>query len=221
MRYVVSRMTLADLPRVVEIEKLAYPTSQWPESAYQRELRENRWAHYLVVRDMAISTGQTTGEVESSPRRGFPFSLFHAPRLAVSDPAIANIVGYAGLWLMVDEAHVTTIATHPAARRRGLGELLLASLIDIGYEIGARWITLEVRVTNLAAQALYEKYGFRIVSTRPRYYSDNDEDAYIMWTDEIITPAYRQRFAGLKATLFDRLARDAPVLDKPTSSKEV
>ncbi len=105
---------------------------------------------------------------------------------------------------MVDEGHVTTIATHPDARGRGLGELLLASLIDIGTEVGARWMTLEVRVSNEPAKALYHKYGFRIVSTRPRYYSDNNEDAYIMWTDEI-TQAYRQQFATLKAKLQERL----------------
>ncbi len=211
MRYAIEKMTLADLPRITEIEKLAYPTSQWPTSAYRRELQENTWAHYIVVRDTTIAARyQQQAQVNELPRRGFPFG-FRQPSPVASEAHLRSIVGYAGLWLMVDEAHVTTIATHPAVRRRGLGELLLVALIDIGYEIGARWMTLEVRVSNEPAKALYHKYGFKIVSTRPRYYSDNNEDAYIMWTDEITLPDYRQMFADHKAQLLARLAQDAPV----------
>jgi [ribosomal protein S18]-alanine N-acetyltransferase len=206
-------MAMADLPRIAEIEKLAYPTSQWPTSAYRRELQENHWAHYVVVRDTIIAQRMQEQEgdtMQTAPRRAFPFA-FLQPRPQVSEAALQSIVGYAGLWLMVDEAHVTTIATHPSVRRRGLGELLLVSLIDIGYEIGARWMTLEVRVSNEPAKALYHKYGFKIVSTRPRYYSDNNEDAYIMWTDEITTPAYRQMFTNHKTALLEHLKQDAPV----------
>ncbi len=213
MRYVVNRMTLSDLPRVLEIEKLAYPTSQWPESAYQRELRENRWAHYIVVRDTLVRDQPApSGGDALLARRAFPFSMFHSAKPTTSDPELASIVGYAGLWLMYDEGHVTTIATHPNVRRRGLGELLLVHLIDIAMEIGARWVTLEVRVTNASAQALYQKYGFQIVSTRPHYYSDNNEDAYIMWTDEITKPEYRAFFGDLKTRLYERLSRDEMVM---------
>lgn len=206
VRYAISRMTLADLPRVLQIENLAYPTSQWPESAYHRELRDNRWAHYIVVRDTQLLSPEH-GQTPESPitRRAFPFSLFQVGRNALNEPATAAIVGYAGLWLMVDEAHITTIATHPSVRGRGVGELLLVHLIDIAYSIGARWVTLEVRVSNTVAQSLYRKYGFHIISTRPRYYSDNNEDAYIMWTEEILTPQYRTLFGTLKAHLLERL----------------
>jgi ribosomal-protein-alanine N-acetyltransferase len=83
---------------------------------------------------------------------------------------------------------------------------MLASLIDIAYEIGAKWVTLEVRVTNYNAQNLYRKYGFREAGVRHRYYSDNQEDALIMWTDEINSLAYREHFRELKAALMDKLA---------------
>jgi len=209
VRYVIEKMTLAQLPRIVEIEKRAYPTSQWPSSAYQRELQDNQWAHYIIVRDTAITASRSTGEVEAVSRRSFPFSLFSQSRPSVAESTLTSIVGFAGLWLMIDEAHITTIATDTFVRRRGLGELLLVHLIDISYEIGARWVTLEVRVGNEAAKALYRKYGFSIVSTRPRYYTDNDEDAYIMWTEEITTPEYRAMFADLKAKLYERLADEA------------
>ena len=109
---------------------------------------------------------------------------------------------------MIDEAHVTTIATHPEVRGHGVGELLLVNLLDIAMMIGARWSTLEVRVSNITAQRLYEKYGFTIVSTRPRYYSDNNEDAYIMWTEEIMSTHYQQLFTARKTALFERLQRD-------------
>ena len=106
---------------------------------------------------------------------------------------------------MVDEAHITTIAMHPDFRRRGLGEFMLVSLIDIAYSINARWVTLEVRVSNHHAQNLYRKYGFREAGLRHRYYSDNQEDALIMWTDEIKSLTYTQKFQELKSTLKQKL----------------
>lgn len=206
MRYVVNQMVMADISRVVEIEKLAYP-STWPPSAYRKELQDNPMAHYIVVRDsrkprILASTAADSG------KRPFPLSLLPPkPPLPLS-PDAASIVGFAGLWLMVDEAHVTTIATHPNYRGRGLGELLLSSLINISYDIGARNVTLEVRVSNSVAQNLYRKYGFHEAGVRRRYYSDNHEDALIMWTDNIQSGAYRQRYLELTAKLADRLAAD-------------
>lgn len=207
VRYVVDRMTMADVPRVVEIERLAYP-STWPPSAYRKELQDNRWAHYIVLRDTHIAQENMIGPVQNSekPRRflSLPFLSGRATSM-LSTPGLASIVGFAGLWLMVDEAHVTTIAMHPNFRRRGLGEYMLASLISIAYEIGARWVTLEVRVTNHSAQSLYRKYGFREAGLRHRYYSDNQEDALIMWTDEINSSAYKERFQELKMALLRKL----------------
>ena len=106
---------------------------------------------------------------------------------------------------MVDEAHITTIAMHPNYRRRGLGEFMLVSLIDIAYNIGAKWVTLEVRVTNHSAQNLYRKYGFHEAGVRHRYYSDNNEDALIMWTEEINSPAYKRKYQELKTALLRKL----------------
>ena len=205
MRYAIDKMTMSDVPRVVEIERQAYP-STWPPSAYRKELQDNRWAHYIVVRDKHILEEHTVTSQEAEKTRKsrlFPLSLL-ANRPVAQD--LASIVGFAGLWLMVDEAHVTTIALHPDYRGRGLGELLLVSLIDISYDIGAKWVTLEVRISNYTAQNLYRKYGFREAGLRHRYYSDNQEDALIMWTDEINSPSYRQKFLELKALLMKKLA---------------
>ncbi len=94
---------------------------------------------------------------------------------------------------------------HPNYRRLGLGEFMLVSLIDIAYAINAKWVTLEVRVSNYNAQNLYRKYGFREAGLRHRYYSDNQEDALIMWTEEIHSFAYKQKFQELKTTLMRKL----------------
>lgn len=118
----------------------------------------------------------------------------------------AEVVGYAGMWLMVDEAHITTFAVAPAWRRQGVGERLLIALLDLALARGAREATLEVRLSNLPARRLYEKYGFRPVGLRPRYYSDDNEDALIMTTEPLATPLMRARLDRLRATL----ARQAP-----------
>ena len=205
MRYVIDRMTMSDVPRVIEIERLAYP-STWPPSAYRKELQENRWAHYIVLRDKHIAEEQMSEPAQERHRRFFPLTLLPArSSSSVSTPSQTSIIGFAGLWLMVDEAHITTIAMHPDFRHRGLGEFMLVNLIDIAFDINARWVTLEVRVSNYTAQNLYRKYGFREAGLRHRYYSDNQEDALIMWTDEIKSPSFMQKFQDLKAILMRKL----------------
>lgn len=112
-----------------------------------------------------------------------------------------HIVGYAGLWLSLDEAHITTFAVLPDYRRRKIGERMLLSLFERAEKLGAEWLTLEVRASNLPAQRLYEKYGFRPAGVRRRYYSDNNEDAIIMWTDRLRDRGVRERIAKLRQSL--------------------
>lgn len=112
-----------------------------------------------------------------------------------------RVVAYAGMWLMVDEAHITTFAVHPSWRRRRIGERLLLAMLDLAATRRAREATLEVRVSNLAARRLYEKYGFRPVGIRPRYYSDDGEDAIVMTTEPLASPAMQRRLAELRASL--------------------
>ena len=112
-----------------------------------------------------------------------------------------EIAAYAGMWLMVDEAHIITFAVHPAWRRQRIGERLLLALLDVAREAGAHEATLEVRLSNLLARRLYEKYGFRPVGLRPRYYSDNGEDALIMTTDQLHDPSMLARIARLRSAI--------------------
>jgi ribosomal-protein-alanine N-acetyltransferase len=116
----------------------------------------------------------------------------------------ADIVGFGGLWVKVDEAHITSFAVDPRWRRRGDGEWMLLALLDRAVERGAREATLEVRLSNVPARRLYEKYGFRPVGIRPRYYSDNGEDALIMTTEPLASPGVRERLGRLRTALEGR-----------------
>lgn len=120
--------------------------------------------------------------------------LAHYLVVRASDEA----VGYAGLWMMVDEAHITTFAVLPQWRRHGVGGRLMVELMRMARDLGARVATLEVRLSNGPARALYQRFGFRPVGIRPRYYSDNGEDALIMTTEPLSTPAMTTRLVELK-----------------------
>jgi [ribosomal protein S18]-alanine N-acetyltransferase len=112
-----------------------------------------------------------------------------------------TVAAYGGMWLIVDEAHITTFAVHPEWRRQGIGQRLLLAFLDIAVDRSAHEATLEVRLSNLAARRLYEKYGFRPVGLRPNYYSDDREDALIMTTEPLADPAMLARIARLRAAL--------------------
>ena len=114
------------------------------------------------------------------------------------------IVGFAGIWLLVDEAHVTTFATRRSWRRQGIGERLILALLDLARTRGAHEATLEVRPSNMPARRLYEKYGFKVVGVRPRYYSDDNEDALIMTTESLDGRHMRDRIARLRDELAAR-----------------
>jgi [ribosomal protein S18]-alanine N-acetyltransferase len=94
-----------------------------------------------------------------------------------------RVIGYCGVWIVIDEAHVTNIAILPDYRGRKLGEAMLRQLMLVSMQKGARSMTLEVRVTNHVAQSLYRKLGFQNGGIRKNYYSDNQEDALVMWVN--------------------------------------
>ena len=108
-----------------------------------------------------------------------------------------TVVGYAGLLVAPDEGHVTTIAVHPEWHRLRIASRLLGRLLAIARERGCDAMTLEVRVSNAAAQAMYEKFGFAPEGIRPRYYADNQEDAVVMWVRNIGSDAYRRQLDSL------------------------
>ena len=105
-----------------------------------------------------------------------------------------EIAGYIGTWHIVDEAHITTVAVHPDYRRKHIAECLIVKSLEDCYNEYIKYITLEVRVSNLPAIKFYEKYGFKSLGTRKGYYQDNNEDALIMWTENIFSDEYKDLF---------------------------
>lgn len=113
----------------------------------------------------------------------------------------ARIVGFAGLMLVAGDGHVTNVGVDPEQRRRGVASRLLLELTRAAIADGAVALTLEVRVSNEAAIALYRRFGFAPAGVRKRYYADNGEDALIMWANDIDTPEYKARLRRVEAML--------------------
>ena len=166
----------------------------------------------VTVDDMRLADIAQVHEIESlsfsSPWPTYAFEQeLRANRLARYVVARSTgqggerVVGFAGLWLMVDEAHITTFGVHPGWRRQGVGRRLLLRLVDLSIELGAARMTLEVRVSNTAAQALYHGIGFTIAGTRTRYYTDDGEDAFVMTTPDLARPAMQELIANERARL--------------------
>jgi ribosomal-protein-alanine N-acetyltransferase len=192
-------MVPGDIPQVVDIERESFP-STWPQTTYKREL-QNRLARYLVLTQQPPDRSPERPPTPPAPvrrPRGWRETVRRLLSLQPpSEPTQELILGFVGLWLMVGEAHIVTLAVREGQRRRGLGELLLIAAIEVAVAHRQEVMTLEVRRSNEAAVSLYEKYGFTRVGVRSRYY-DNREDALIMSTPPLSSPAFRERYQSLK-----------------------
>lgn len=160
----------------------------------------------LVVGPMRMADVAAVLEIErlsfSAPWPAFAFEQeLTANRLAHYRVARLGdrVVAFAGIWLMVDEAHITTFGVHPAHRRRGVGRRLLLELADVALELGSARMTLEVRVSNEPAQALYRSFGFVEAGRRVAYYSDDGEDALVMTTPDLSGARMRGLLAAERA----------------------
>ena len=198
-------MRLEDIPQVLEIERESFPT-MWPPTAYKRELEQNRLAHYLVVvqRNPESPAAAVAHEVGHHGAFGRLFGeLRHIlaseeeRELPPPEERAELVTGVAGLWMLADEAHIVTVAVRESHRRQGIAELLLIQAIQHAQAQGQALVTLECRVSNKAALALYEKYGFERVGLRPRYYSDNHEDAYVLTLSAVPSRRFQARFRVL------------------------
>jgi len=227
--YRIDPMTQDDVAEVGRVERRCFD-NPWPVSAYRRELQAPQQNYYVVLRrgaPEAAPAGPAANGTGRHPAGGNghgPSGQRPVPRRTLlplglsrwgdgngaARPGREPILGFAGMWVLYDEAHITTIGVEPSERGKGLGELLLVAMFDEAIRRGATWLTLEVRVSNDPAQALYRKYGFAVQGTRKRYYSDNNEDAHVMWSRSLQDPAYRAEVAELRRTLFARLVQKTP-----------
>lgn len=189
-------MEAEDIPQVLDIERQSF-TPMWPQTVYNRELK-NKMARYFVACEPpsehpeARDEGQGVSKLVKQFIGGLPAPEAHD-----------RVIGNVGLWCMVGEGHIVTIAVRPELRRQGIGEVLLVAALHAARELGQDVVTLEYRISNTGARAMYEKYGFEQVGVRARYYSDNHEDAVLMTTPPLRASSFRrllaQRFAELEA----------------------
>ena len=197
MTYRVRLMRKEDVPQVTDIDHEAF-ASWWPLTNYEHEL-ENRMAHYIVAYDDTEKYVELEREEKGLSRLTSKVKEIFVRSEPQQPPAPQDkIVGFAGFWIMAGEAHIISIAVRTAYRGKGIGELILAHLIDHAAFLGAEVVTLEARVSNTIAQNLYLKYGFKKVGIRYGYYTDNREDAVIMTTDTLASVPYQQKFKRLK-----------------------
>lgn len=186
VRVAMQPMEDQDIDEVMIIEQASFPTS-WPSNAFWNEIHRNKLAQYFVARAPVLKDGTVS----------------------------MKLVGYAGMWIVLDEAHITTIAVHPQFKGRKIGEQLLLELFSRGIEKGTKWATLEVRESNRAAQALYKKYGFSQVGLRKNYYLEEKENAVVMWAGNLRGELFKAKLARLKNSLEEALTGAPPYIDDP------
>jgi len=167
-------MTPADLDEIMPLERRCFK-DPWTRHMYLSDLTGNPLATYLVLR--------------APPEMTAP---------GMEQTTVPPLLAYGGFWLLLDEAHIATIATHPKWRGRGLGLWLMLALLDVAMGRGAGLSTLEVRAGNALARRLYEKLGFEEVGERRNYYRDG-EDALIMTTPPLLDPAMQDRLSAARA----------------------
>ena len=205
--YSVRPATLGDAAMLESIEREAFP-GLTPTTRISRDLTRENGLYLAAVREwhpedrqlgprFAIATraekedDRFTARVRRNVDR-FLLDFVNRPKLPPD-----YIAGFAGLWFVLDEAHVVIIGLREVVRGKGIGELLLISGIEQAVENDSRVVTLEVRQSNKVAIELYRKYGFQEVGLRRRYYSDNGEDAVIMTTPPVQSDDYQSHFTRL------------------------
>ena len=184
---VVTPMTVDDLDAIMALERVCFK-DPWTRRMYLADLTQNELATYLAVRWPGSDSNHSslvTRQTSNVKRQ-------------------TSLLAYGGFWLMADEAHIATIASHPDWRGCGLGLYLMLALLDVAQASGAHLSTLEVRAGNLPAQRLYEKLGYEIAGRRRHYYRDG-EDGLIMTTPPLAEPEMQARLAAARTDVLRRL----------------
>ena len=201
-RLIVRSMEERDIPQCEEIEREVFPT-MFPRTSFRSEFRRPI-SSYLVAAEpealekesiAAASPSQNGSLLETVADRGRRLLRSFAGQY--QDEPSEFLAGMIGIWYMVDDAHIVTVAVREDFRGKGVGEMLLIEALRQASDRCEGAATLEVRVSNEVARNLYVKYGFREKGIRKGYYSDNREDAVIMTTERLRSDSYRQRLQGL------------------------
>ena len=175
------------LPAVVELDRLCFG-GLWSIDAYQREI-----------------------DSPNSDLLSLSFVIDHDSAATDKDQKTKGnkqiLLGLGCLWAILEEAHITILAVHPEYRHQGLGQALLLGLLKSAVNRHLEWATLEVRSSNQPALSLYQKFGFREVGRRRRYYQDTGEDALILWLSGLQRPEFTQTLTNWHQETYDRLSQ--------------
>jgi len=191
--YVIRPMEYEDIPQVAQIDREAFP-GEWvfrSQSAYKQDL-DNPSVRYVVACKERHVPESERQAIQNVP--WFKRLFSYGRHLNTSE----DIVGFSGFWMMMKEAHIIAIGVRNGYRQLGIGEGLLIATIELAQMVNANVVTLEVRASNMIAQELYRKYGFRVTGRRLKYYSSDGEDAIIMSTDNITSMPFQASFQQLK-----------------------
>lgn len=212
------------LRQVLMIERLVYPRP-WSQAMFASELAQWDTRRYVVALGPAGGEAVALGSAGGRGSEDEAVAVAAAGKSEVLRPGGGSgwrrlvrrsVLGYAGLMLTLDEAHVTTVAVHPHHHRRKIGSRLLHTILRAARSLGASAATLEVRVANRGAQRLYMQFGFVPVGTRSGYYAETDEDALIMWVYDLQSDAFTDRLTAQAARLdVPGGSSGAPDLDVP------
>jgi [ribosomal protein S18]-alanine N-acetyltransferase len=180
-------MQLPDITQVVAIDQASFDPA-WSARSYAYEISESIYSHMAVLE-----------RSDEQPVKGWRrwLSGYRSP-----SEANQQIVAYGGLWSITGEGHISTIASHPASRGNSYGEIVLAGMVRRALTLEAEYVVLEVRVSNTIAQKLYAKYEFKTVAVKPKYYRNNNEDAYDMrldLSDEAMIARFDRRYSMLQS----------------------
>lgn len=186
-------MRIPDIPQVMGIDRVSFNPA-WPERSYRFEINEST-VSYMVV----LARGEDHLHEEPSRR----WWEFFPRRSRNGTKPSGEILAYGGLWNIAEEAHISTIASHPGYRGSGYGEIALVGMLRRAIQLRAEYVVLEVRVSNHVAQKLYRKYGFEVNDIKREYYQHNREDAYDMRLQ--LTEANIQRVEDFYAAIQRRV----------------
>lgn len=200
MKYAIRPMRIEDISQVTVIDRQAFPTLE-PHTSFKRELN-NKLARYMVAYDTSTQFDDKNNNHSAITSR-IDKILYEIKHIFVPPTTKQLIVGFIGIWFIVDEAHIITLAVREQFRGQNIGKLLLISATDIALENKINFLTLEVRTSNVAAQSLYETFGFIRRGERQNYYTDTKENAIIMTTEPIFSSTFKENLNTIKKTIPD------------------
>ncbi len=222
-KYLLRPMHEGDIFQATQIDKEAFPENN-SSPPFKKELRQNKLSLYLVVIDETTPYHKwsESNNLPSAPvpiknnRNKFSRAIWRVLQGEEEsiEPTSELVVGYIGIWSVIDQGHIVSIAVRQSHRKEGIGELMIIGAVESNQLMGNNELTLEVRTSNEAAQNLYKKFGFNIVGRRKQYYSDNREDAYIMTTSEIHSEEYKEMMDNLRLNYTERWGLRPRYLDQ-------